>query len=106
LAVTRPGQVRLQVTCPELMLADFGLKRPHQPVALGIGYLVRGVEHVIQGFDFFAHKLFDPVQFALKLWFGFEIPTHLFTSLAWARPFFGFDPSASVACGRGSLMCK
>ena len=76
LAVSLAAEFGLEMARPQLVLADLGLQRAHQLVAIGVADIVRRLQHVIERLDLFAHEFIDPVEFLLKLRFGFKIPAH------------------------------
>src|SRR3984893_17072740 len=74
------------MTCPQLALANLGLQRAHQLVALWVAHFVGRFQHVVERLDFFAHEFIPSVEVPLELRFGFKIPTHDCSSIESGRP--------------------
>src|SRR5262249_44084836 len=77
LPVSLAPQLRAEMTRPEFVFFDFSLKRPYQRVALGIAYVIRMAEDIVERLDLLAHELLDPIELLLEFRFGFKIPAHI-----------------------------
>jgi hypothetical protein len=81
LAVALPAELLAEVTGPEPALLHLRLERLHHRARARVGLVVRVAEYVVERLDLVAHECVDPVQLALKLRFGLEIPGHGSTSV-------------------------
>ena len=74
LAETLPAEIRAQMRRPQSLILDLLLQRPQHPHQFRVLLVVRIQRCQIERFEFVAHELLHPVELALILRVGLEVP--------------------------------
>src|SRR5690606_25911949 len=81
LAETRPAELGAQVAGPQPPFLHDLLQRAHQGGEARIVDIPLAAQHEVEGLDLVAYELIDPVQLALEVCVGLEVPCHILSPL-------------------------